>query len=138
MNYLTLITLVSAICGIIGFFTSKIIKNRIILWSVIVFFLTFASGLAVQYNSELERIKDIHRQAHAIYNHYNPFDYRNRDFIQESLTFLEENKDRYPDAYKRATQIYLDMKESESLSTTADAAIEIRGIIKGISTLNSK
>lgn len=95
MNYLTLITLVSAICGIIGFFTSKIIKNRIILWSVIVFFLTFASGLAVQYNSELERIKDIHRQAHAIYNHYNPFDYRNRDFIQESLTFLEENKDRY-------------------------------------------
>lgn len=138
MNYLTLITLASAICGIIGFFTSKIIKNRIILWSVIVFVLTFASGLSVHYNSELERIKDIHRQAHAIYNHYKPFDYRNRDFIQESLAFLEENKNRYPDAYKRATQIYLDMKESESLSTTADAAIEIRGIIKGISTLNSK
>jgi hypothetical protein len=136
MNFLTLLTIVSAICGIISFFASKFFKSRILLWSFIVFILSFASGLAVYYNSELVRINDIHKKADAIYNDYVPFGPDNM-FIQESLTFLEENKDRYPDAYKRATQIYQDMKGSEH-QFTRDAAIEIQGIIKGISTLTTK
>jgi hypothetical protein len=136
MNYLTLLTIVSAICGIIGFFTSKLFKSQIYLWAIVVFILTFASGLAVYYSSELARINDIHKKADAIYEDYNPFG-PNNAFIQESLTFLEENKERYQDAYNRANHIYIDMKESE-LQLTTDAAIEIRGIIKGISTLTAK
>lgn len=136
MNFLTLIAIVSAICGIISFFTSKLFKSRIYLWAAVVSILTFASGLAVYYNSELARINDIHKKADAIYNDYVPYSSDNM-FIQESLTFLEENKDRYPDAYKRANQIYQDVKESEH-HFTRDAAIEIQGIIKGISTLTAK
>lgn len=136
MNFLSLITIVSAICTIISFFTSKLFKSRIYLWAAVVFILTFASGLAVYYSSELARINDIHKKADAIYEDYNPFG-PNNAFIQESLTFLEENKERYQDAYNRANQIYIDMKESE-LQLTTDAAIEIRGIIKGISTLTAK
>lgn len=136
MNYLTLLTIISAICGIIGFFTSKLFKSRIYLWAIVVFILSFASGLAVYYNSELARINDIHKKADAIYEDYNPFG-PNNAFIQESLTFLEENKEKYQDAYNRANQIYIDMKESE-LQLTTDAAIEIRGIIKGISTITAE
>ena len=136
MNYLTLLTIVSAICTIISFFTSKLFKSRIYLWAIVVFILTFASGFAVYYSSELARINDIHKKADAIYEDFNPFG-SNNEFIQEALTFLEENKERYQDAYDRANNIYQDMKES-NLQLTTDAAIEIRGIIKGISTLTAK
>ena len=141
MNYLTLLTIVSAICGIIGFFTSKLFKSRIYLWAIVVFILTFASGLAVYYSSELARINDIAiipngEESSTIYEDFNPFG-SNNEFIQEALTFLEENKERYQDAYDRANNIYQDMKES-NLQLTTDAAIEIRGIIKGISTLTAK
>ena len=67
MNYLTLLTIVSAICGIIGFFTSKLFKSRIYLWAIVVLILTFSSGLGVYYISELARINDIHKKADSIY-----------------------------------------------------------------------
>ena len=99
-----------------------------------IFIMTFASGFAVHYNSELERIKNVHRQANAIYEHYDSYG-NNKEYIQEVLVFLEENKDRYPDAYKRAMQIYLKMKSSE-IQFDSDPAAEMRGIIKGISAIN--
>jgi len=134
MNYIVLISLISAICSILSFFTSKIFKSRLWIWAVVVFILTFASGYAIYINSELERINNIHRQATAIYEHHGPYSI-NKVFIQEVLTFLEENKDRYPDAYERAKQIYSDMKNSE-FQYDSDAATELRGIIKGIATIN--
>lgn len=136
MNYLLIITLVSAICSILGFFSSKWIKSRRWLWLVVVFILTFASGFTIHYSSKLERIKNVHKQANAICNHHNPYG-SNKAFIQEALVFLEENKDLYPDAYKRAVQIYSDVKESKVLYES-DATSEMFGIIKGIATLNEE
>ena len=137
MNYLLLLTILSSICGIVSFIIgvcSKYTKAKILQWVFIVFVLTFSSGYAVHYNSELERIKNIHRQANAIYGHYNLYgDYK--EYIQEVLTFLEENREEYPDSYKRAIQIYDDMKK-ESIQYACEPAEELRGIIKGIATLN--
>ncbi len=109
MNFWAVLTIVSTICSILSFFTSKMFKSRLWVWSVVVFILTFASGYTIYSNSELERIKNIHSQANAIYEHYHSFG-DNKEYIQETLIFLEENKDRYPDAYKRAMQIYSDKK----------------------------
>ena len=136
MNYLVLIGLISAICSILSFFTSKLFKSHLWLWAVVVFILTFASGYAIHYNSELERIKNIHRQANVIYEHYHSY-CNNKEYIQETLIFLEENKDRYPDAYKRAMQIYSDMKSSE-FQYDSEPAAEMRGMLKGISTINKE
>lgn len=135
MNYLVLIGLISAICSILSFFTSQLFKSRLWLWAVVVFILSFASGYAIHYNSELERIKNIHRQAMAIYEHNGVYSI-NKEFIQEALIFLEENRDRYPDAYKRANYIYSEMKNSE-FQYDSEPATEIRGIIKGIAKLNN-
>lgn len=134
MNYLLLITIISAICSILSFLTSKVFKSRVWLWSVVVFILTFASGYAIYSNSELEKTKNIHRQAQAINDHYVPFgDYR--EFIQESLTFLEENRDRYPESYERAKEIYAETRKPQFVYYS-DAASEMRGIIKSIAELN--
>ena len=136
MDYLTLLTLISALCGIIDFFCSKFFKSSRLIWAFIVSILTFVSGWVILLNSELERINNIHRQATAIYEHYTP-NYNDQEFIQEALTFLEENKDRYPDAYKRACQIYSEMKNSE-IQYYSETAIELRGLIKGIATINQE
>lgn len=105
-------------------------------WVIIAIMLVISFGLTVYYCSELSRINNIHKQAGVIYDDYNGFG-PNKEFIQESLIFLEENKDRYPDAYQRAIQIQEDMKKSDFIYNT-DPAVEIRGIIKGIATLNGE
>lgn len=138
MDYWQFLTISSAVCSIVGFFItifSKYSWGKRILWSVVIFILTFISGYAVNRNSENERIKNIHRQANAICEHYSSS--YSDEFIQESLAFLEENKDRYPDSYNRAVQIYSDMKNS-TIQYSYEPAIEIRGIIKGIVTLNGE
>lgn len=136
MNFIVLITLLSAICGIISFFTVPYFKSNKWLWGAIVVMLTLATGFAVHYNSELERIKSIHRQASIICSHYCSSSFNN-EFIQEVLTFLEDNKDRYPDAYSRARQIYTDMKET-TMQYDYEPAQEMYGMIKGIAALNEE
>lgn len=135
MRFTGVITIVSSICGIISFFTTPYVKSNKWLWFTIVFILTLATGFAVHYNSELERTKSIHRQANSICSHYHSS--YNKEFIQEVLAFLEENKDRYPDSYDRAIQIYVDMKNTP-MQYDYEPAQEMYGIIKGIAALNEK
>lgn len=135
MNFILLLTIASAICSIISFFTSQLFKSKKWVWCIIVFILTFVSGCFIHKNSELERIKNIHRQAAIIYEHYNSSCFA-QEYIQEALVFLEENRETYPDAYERAKKIFLDYKNSE-FKYAPDPAIEMRGIIKGIAALNN-
>lgn len=135
MSFIGVITIVSSICGIISFFTTPYVKSNRWLWFTIVFILTLATGFAVHYNSELERTKSIHRQANSICSHY--YSSYNKEFIQEVLAFLEENKDRYPDSYDRAIQIYVDMKNTP-MQYDYEPAQEMYGMIKGIAALNEK
>lgn len=138
MDYWQFLTISSAVCSIVGFFItifSKYSWGKRILWSVVIFILTFISGYAVNHNSENERIKNIHRQANAICEHYSSS--YSDEFIQESLAFLEENRDRYPDSYDRAQQIYAEMNNSV-VQYDFEAARKLYGIVKGIATLNDK
>ncbi|MBR1682220.1 MAG: hypothetical protein IJ700_02500 [Bacteroidaceae bacterium] len=134
MDYLSLLAITSGICSIIGLFIPEKIKSRKWLLAITVFILTFASGYAVHYNSELERVKNVHRQAVAIAGHRDAWG-SDIEYIQEVLTFLEENKELYPDAYKRATKIYTDMKANNETYFN-DEATELHGIVKSIATLN--
>lgn len=136
MNYLALIGLISAICGILSFaitIFSKYPWGQRIIWGIFVVVVTFISGLLVHKNSENERIKNIHRQANAICEHYSSS--YSDEFIQESLVFLEENRDLYPDSYKRAEQIYSDMNNS-IVQYDFEKARKLYGIINGIAALN--
>lgn len=138
MNYILFLTIVSSVCSIVGLIIAISCRyswGKAFQWCVIVFILTFASGYAVNSNSENERIKNIHRQASAICEHYS-YSYSD-EFIQEALAFLEENKDRYPDSYNRAEQIYIDMNSS-IVPYDFEAARKLYGLIKGIATLNGE
>lgn len=136
MSFESLIVLLASICSILGYFIPGKFKSNRWFYVIFIFIMTIACGYIIQYNSELERIKNIHRQANAIYEHYHSFG-NNKEYIQETLIFLEENKDRYPDAYKRAMQIYSDMKSSE-FQYDSEPAAEMRGLLKGIATMNQE
>ena len=50
------------------------------------------------------------------------YDSSHLGFVHASLTFLEVNKDLYPDTYKRAIKIAEDMESSTSIYAEMDAA----------------
>lgn len=138
MDYLEFLTITASVCSIVGFLITLFSMNswgKRILWAIVIFLLTFSGGYAVNRNSENERIKNIHRQANAICEHYSSS--YSDEFIQESLAFLEENRDRYPDSYGRAQQIYAEMNNSV-VQYDFEAARKLYGIVKGIATLNDK
>lgn len=104
-------------------------------WVIIAIAIAISFGFTVYNSSKLFRIKNIHRQASAICEHY--YSSYSAEFIQESLVFLEENRDVYPDSYNRAVQSYDKMK-SATIQYDFEVAREMYGIVKGIATLNDE
>lgn len=138
MGVLEIIAIVAGVCSIVGFvlqlMLSKIPKIQKWIWVAIVVIMTLSTGYTVYSESELERVRDIHRQADAVYEHYTS-SCDHSAYMQEMLTFLEEVQERYPDAYARAKEIYVDAQNMDSFDKI-NATIEMRGIVKGIATLN--
>lgn len=136
MDIMTFLSVFSAICTIVGFFTSKYFKSNYWIVGAVVGILTFVSGYAVYYNSEYRRIKNIHRQAIAVEKLYQTYG-GYKQFIHASLTFLEENRDSYPDSYVRANKIY-EATKGPSFILDSDAAEELHGIILSIAATNEE
>ena len=65
-------------------------------------------------------------------------EFTERGFIQAGLSFIEINKDLYPDTYQRALKIYEKLNNAKYSYEEVDAAYEMNGLIKGISILNEE
>lgn len=131
-------TIISFIGLIIGMFTSKDTIKRKVLWFSLLIVMAISISATVYLNSELKRIKDIHKKAESVYEDYSVFG-SDRKYIQEVLTFLEENKDRYPEAHERANHIYTVLPEPKSIGSFDAykiAAEEMNGIVKGVVEMN--
>lgn len=92
---------------------------------------TFLSSWITKSDTELKRIKNIHKSASQLVTKHN-HDFTSDGFIQAALTFLEENKDIYPDAYIRATIIYETNKDKINVSYA------LKGMLNGIAILNKE
>lgn len=83
---------------------------------------------------ELNRRKNIEKSAYELIN----AKAGNSDlgFVYASLTFLESNKDLYPDTYKRAIEITEAIENSTSIYAEMKAANTMKTILSGIAILN--
>lgn len=139
VNSALILSIIGDAITIVGFAInlhfSKQSKMEKLRWVIVAIVLVISFSFTVYNGSELSRIKNIHRQANAICEHYSSS--YSDEFIQESLAFLEENRDRYPDSYDRAQQIYAEMNNSV-VQYDFEAARKLYGIVKGIATLNDK
>lgn len=138
MDYINLLGIISGIIGIFGFFYPKQWQKK---WPIKLFFiLTIAclSTLIVVQSSKINRIEKISKSASVLLEEQRT-EYTSEGFIQAALSFLEKYKMDFPDAYKRATDIFNRYNQSEYRGVrSADTASELAGLIKGIATLSKE
>lgn len=137
MNYLLLLTIVSGIITIITLFIPDRLKTKKgFIYSAFIL-IVFISGWLTQLNTKLERIESIQKAARMLIEKQGS-EFTERGFIQAGLSFMEINKDLYPDTYLRAIKIYEKLEKSEYTFGASEAAHEMKGLIKGISILNEE
>jgi len=82
-------------------------------------------------NSRLRRIDNISIAANKLLE-YQKFHFSPEGFNLACLSFLEQNKDLYPESYERAKGLFRESGKSEENSNT------MSGLIRGIAILNDE
>lgn len=137
MDYINLLGILSGIIGIFGFFYPKQWQQKWPIKAVLVITIAGLSTLIVIQNSKINRIEKISRAASVLLKERDT-EYTSEGFIQASLSFLEMYKSDFPDAYKRATDIFNKYNSSVYRSSrSTDTSFELAGLIKGIATLST-
>lgn len=140
MDYLLLLTIFSSVVSVIGFIATickegKWYHSILSIVSALVF---TCMGIYIhKLESRIDRVHDIQRAALQLVEKKGTR-FTSEGFVQAALSFLEVNKDLYPDTYMRAVEIERRMHESESLYAGIDAASELSGILNGIAILNEE
>lgn len=137
MDYLVLLTIVSGIITIITLFIPDRLKTKKGFIYCAFILIVFISGWLTQLNTKLERIESIQKAAKMLIEKQGS-EFTERGFIQAGLSFMEINKDLYPDTYQRAVKIYEKLNNAKYSYEEVDAAYEMKGLIKGISILNEE
>lgn len=142
LDILNILAIIGSICSILGLIISVVTSKDTIKRKIVLFFFLIVMAVSISatvyLNSELKRIKDIHKKAESVEEDYNIFG-SYPEYIQEVLTFLEESKDRYPEAHERANRIHAELPEPEipgSSDAYEKAAEEMHGIVKGVVEMN--
>lgn len=137
MNYYVLLGIISGIVTIISLFIPEKWRTKKTFLAVTLIVVIFISGWITDMNSRLDRIKSVQKSAMVLMDRRNS-EFTDKGFIQASLSFMEENKDLYPDSYQRAIQIQEGIKDKWYSGDISDAAYEMEGLIYGIAILNKE
>jgi len=135
MNYYVLLGIISGIVTIISLFIPEKWRTKKTFLAVTLIVVIFVSGWITDMNSRLDRVKSVQKSAMVLMDRRNS-EFTDKGFIQASLSFMEENKDLYPDSYQRAIQIQEGIKDKWYSGDISDAAYEMEGLIYGIAILN--
>lgn len=137
MNYYVLLGIISGIVTIISLFIPEKWRTEKTFLAVTLIVVIFVSGWITDMNSRLDRVKSVQKSAMVLMDRRNS-EFTDKGFIQASLSFMEENKDLYPDSYQRAIQIQEGIKDKWYSGDISDAAYEMEGLIYGIAILNKE
>jgi hypothetical protein len=137
MNYYVLLGIISGIVTIISLFIPEKWRTKKTFLAVTLIVVIFISGWITDMNSRLDRVKSVQKSAMVLMDRRNS-EFTDKGFIQASLSFMEENKDLYPDSYQRAIQIQEGIKDKWYSGDISDAAYEMEGLIYGIAILNKE
>ncbi len=137
MDYTIWLSIIASVASILGLIISIVKDQRLIIKIILTLSFISFSGTSIyiaHIHNELDRKEAIEKSAHALINNKVSTSYRG--FVYASLTFLEVNKDLYPDTYKNAIKIAEDMESSTSIYAEMDAASAMKDILYGIAILN--
>lgn len=137
MDYTIWLSIIASVASILGLIISIFRDQRLIIKIILIlsFILFSCTSIYIAHlHNELHRREAIEKSGHALMN--KKYDSSHLGFVHASLTFLEVNKDLYPDTYKRAIKIAEDMESSTSIYAEMDAASAMKDILCGIAILN--
>lgn len=137
--FIVFIGVVGSVASIISLFIPAMSKKEKLLHAVYIFIIAVAVGFG-SWEYIINKQANNLSQAAALLSKDREFNYSSEGYIQAALWFLEVNKERYPDAYQSARQIYNDWKEHpDSLGTKKiEVASEMDGIIRAIAGSNAR
>ena len=137
MDTITIVGLLSGILGIIGFFFPIEWKKKILIKVIFTLIFLFLSTYLASLNSKISRIERVSKSANLLIQKKSS-EFTSEGFILAALSFLEQNRNDFPESYERAKHIFekydkSDYRSIESISTSS----EMEGLIKGIGILST-
>ncbi|MBL7888807.1 MAG: hypothetical protein JNL24_04610 [Bacteroidia bacterium] len=137
MDVITILEILSGIIGIIGFFFPIEWKKKIIIKLMFSLILLLLTSYIVFQNSKINRIEKISKSANLLINKKS-MEFSNEGFILAALSFLEQQKNDFPESYERAKMIFekYDKNEYRSIESVRVSS-EMEGLIKGIGILST-
>lgn len=147
-NFLLVLGAVGSLASLVGLVLPVQSRNQRLVHAIYGLAISLFASIAVWFWQENLRINKVEKAAQRMLA---TFEYNSTDlgFVQAALAFLEKNKDLYPDSYYRAQEICKQNNCSAAKYTKdspfgidheynlRDVAAALRGLIKGISTLES-
>ncbi|RBN49474.1 hypothetical protein DR980_13615 [Flavobacterium psychrolimnae] len=95
------------------------------------------SAWIVYQNSKINKIERVSKSAHLLIEQKS-MEFTSEGFTLAALSFLEQNKNDFPDSYERANKIFETYDKSEERnSNSVSTASEMEGLIKGIGILST-
>lgn len=131
--------IIGSIASLISLFVPEIKFSRklirFLLCVVIAVFAFFMDSL----HQKMNRIESIERVANQMVVDRD-MKYTSLGFVQATLTFLEKNKDLYPDTYKRALDMCDQYKCNEPGNNVNMVGLSsaMSGLLKGLATIESE
>jgi hypothetical protein len=137
MDTITILGLTSALIGIIGFFFPIEWKSKAYIKLVFTIIFVILSAWIVYQNSKINKIERVSKSANLLIEQKS-MEFTSEGFILAALSFLEQNKNDFPDSYQRAKKIFetYDKSEERNLNSVTTAS-EMEGLIKGIGILST-
>lgn len=137
MNAIGIIGLLSGLLGIVGFFFPVEWKKKSLIKITFTILLLSLSGYIAFLNSKIDRIERISRSANLLIQSKET-NFTSEGFILAALSFLEQNKNDFPESYERAKLIFNKYNGDESRSmNSVHTSFEMEGLIRGISILST-
>lgn len=137
MDTISIIGLLSGILGIIGFFFPIEWKKNVFIKLIFtLIFLSLSSYIIIQ-NSKITKIERVSKSANLLIEKKS-MEFTSEGFILAALSFLEQNKNEFPESYERAKQIFKKYDESQYRDIeSVNTSYEMEGLIKGIAILST-
>jgi len=137
MDTIGILSLLSGLIGILGYFYPIEWKKSFVIKIAFSIILLFLSTFIILQNSKIEKIERISKSANLLIEGRNT-KFTSEGFILAALSFLEQNKSDFPDAYYKAEMIYFEYNNSEDREMESiGTSFELEGLIRGIAILST-
>ncbi|OOO26361.1 hypothetical protein BS627_04740 [Agrobacterium salinitolerans] len=137
-NSIATVGVVSGLLSIIAMIAPFPVRESRVAIGLYVIVVAILATFATHFSSRLTRIEEVSRVADQMVKE-RQVNYTHRAFVLASLSFLEKNKDLFPDTYDRAKKLCETFRcgDPEASLEMIELSYTMAGIVRGLGTMSS-